>query len=58
MLILIDNLQNSVEENVRDFNRLKSFNTAKADRTKFSVRGSTRIEAAEKFLTPNFLIKL
>ncbi len=56
MKILVDNLQNSVNDNVVTFNRLRSLNTSRVNGMKFFTNDSERFETAEKLLTANFLI--
>lgn len=56
MLILIDILQNSVEENVDIFNKLRNLNISKVDGMKFFASDIERFECAEKLVNPKFLI--
>lgn len=56
MEILIDNLQNSIEENVRQFNKMRSLNISRVDGMKMFIQNSERFETAGKLLSSMFLL--
>lgn len=58
MEVFTDNLQNSIEENIKNFIGLKNLNGNRVDGIKFATLDSNRFEAAEKLMESKFLIKL